>query len=587
MTKKSKYIIIGAITLVLVVGFFIYRSKQSAVPQYETVKVERGNLEQTVEATGKVESATDLALKFEIGGIVDAANVQEGDIVKVGTMLANLRLAELNAGVAQASANLNQKLVGLSDADKKYYQAAVDSARSAYEQSKTDAEASVTAAQAVVDTAQNNLKLVEGGDNNQIVDSAYAGAVASLQTALSNIENGLTQSDNILGIDNTLGNDSFESYLSVLDSSKLSFAKTAYAVARQGRDNVKNKILVLTTVSAHADIDAALLLAEDALAKDISLLALVGDVLNFTPPLGALTQTILDGHKTTIDATRTAVNTQYTNTIAKKQALLDAKNSYSTYLVAYDKAVKDLATAKANAINSVAYKQAAYDQAQANYDSKINPPREVDVAALRAALSSAVASRDKAIIRAPIAGIVTKINKKKGEFITGADTMIQLLAPNYQIEVDIPETDISKLQLNDNAEITLDAFGNDVKFSGKIINLEPASTVIQDVVYYKVTVTLDASDNIMGTAAVPFVGTKAVKAGMTANVKITTDKKENVLFVPSRAIKSNGEKKVKVLNNGEVSEVTVEIGLKADGGKTEILLGLSDGQDVVVSVKAP
>ena len=327
-------------------------------------------------------------------------------------------------------------------------------------------------------------------------------------------------------------------------------------------------------MSAHADIDAALLLAEDALAKDISLLALVGDVLNFTPPLGALTQTILDGHKTTIDTTRTAVNTQYTNTIAKKQALLDAKNSYSTYLVAYDKAVKDLATAQANAVNSVAYKQAAYDQAQANYDSKINPPREVDVASLRAALSVAVAMRDKAIIRAPIAGVVTKIDKKKGEFITGADTMIQLLAPNYQIEVDIPETDISKLQLNDSAEISLDAFGNDVKFSGKIINMEPASTVIQDVVYYKVTVTLDASD-------------KPIKAGMTANVKITTAKAENVLFVPSRAIKSNGDKKVKVLNNGEVSEVTVEIGLKADGGKTEILSGLNEGQDVVVNVKTP
>lgn len=569
--KTKSFLIVAAVAVVAVVGWRVV-AKRNASPQYETVKVERGNLEQTVEATGKIESATDLALKFEIGGIVDAVNVKEGDTVKVGAMLANLRLAELNANVAQATANLNQKLVGLSDADKKYYQAAVDSARSAYEQAKSDASASVTAAQATMDTAKNNLKLAEGGENSQIVVSAYEAAVATLQTALSNVENGLTQADNILGVDNTLGNDSFENYLSVLNSSKLSFANSAYAIARSARDSAKNKITVLTTASDRADIDAAVLLAEDALAKNISLLSAVSDVLNFTPPLGALTQTVLDGYKTTIDTTRTAVNTQYTNIIAKKQALLDAKNSYSTYLVAYNKAVKDFETAKDNAINSVAYKQAAYDQAQANYDSKINPPREVDVAALRAALASAIAGRDKAIIRAPIDGVVTKIEKKKGEYISAADTMIQLLAPNYQIEVDIPETDIAKLEANDQAEITLDAFGNDVKFFGKIINMEPASTVIQDVVYYKVTVTLDATD-------------KPIKPGMTANVKITTDKKENVLSIPNRAIKSNGEKKVKVLNNGKVSEVEVTVGLKADGGKTEILSGLNEGQEVVVSVK--
>ena len=396
--------------------------------------------------------------------------------------------------------------------------------------------------------------------------------MATLQTALSNIESGLTQADNILGVDNTLANDSFESNLANLDNSKLPIAKATYVVARQERDLVKDKILPLSTISAHADIDEALSIADEALSKDIILLSAVNDVLNYTSPIGSLTQTVLDGFKTTINTARTAVNTQYTNVIAKKQAVSDAKNSYTTYQVAYDKSVKDLATAQSNAVNSVAYKQAAFDQAQANYDSKVNPPREVDVAALRAALSAAVASRNKAIITAPIDGIVTKVNKKKGEYISGADTMIQLLAPNYQIDVDIPETDIAKLQINNTAEITLDAFGNDVKFSGKIIVIEPASTVIQDVVYYKVTITLDPTE-------------QAIKPGMTANVKIVTAQKEDALSVPSRALIGNGHKTARVLENGELKEIPVETGLKADGGLIEIISGLEDGQEIVVSVK--
>ena len=156
-TKKF-YIIVAVIVVIGVIGWRV-SVKKSAAPQYETTKVTRGGLEQTVEATGKIESATDLALKFEIGGIVDVVNIKEGDSVKTGTILANLRLAELNAAVAQASANLNQKLVGLSDSDIKYYQAAVDSARSSFEQAKSDAQASITSAQAAVDTAKNNLKL--------------------------------------------------------------------------------------------------------------------------------------------------------------------------------------------------------------------------------------------------------------------------------------------------------------------------------------------------------------------------------------------------------------------------------------------
>jgi len=574
LRTKKFYFILGGVVIAALIGWNSYKKANTPIA-YETAKVERGNLVQTVEATGKIESVTDLSLRFEIPGIVDVIKVTENAAVKTGDLLASLRLSELNAAVAQASANLNQKLAGPSTEDRSYYQAAVDSARSSLEQTKVDTQSSIIAAQAAMETAKNNLKLAEGGENSQIVNNAYDSAIATLQTALAALDSGITQADNILGVDNSLANDSFESYLSINDSSKLSVAKANYLQAKVARDQAKSIVLTLSVGGDRSKIDSAIPLVESALAKNITLLSNVSDVLTATPPVGTFTQTILDGHKTTIDSARTSATTQYTNVIAKKQAVADAKNSYSTYLVAYDKAVKDLANTEASASNLIALKQAAYDQAQASFDSKINPPREIDVAAYRAILASAVASRDKAIIRAPIDGVVTKVNKKKGEYITGAETMIQLLAPHYEVKVDIPETDIAKMKLGDKAQITLDAFGDDIKFGGTVTQIDPASTEVQDVVYYKVTVTLDDT-------------TQSIKPGMTANVVFSTDKRENVLSIPSRAVRSNSAKYVKVLVNaktGETKDVTVTLGLKADDGKVEILSGLNENDEIILGIK--
>jgi len=94
--------------------------------------------------------------------------------------------------------------------------------------------------------------------------------------------------------------------------------------------------------------------------------------------------------------------------------------------------------------------------------------------------------------------------------------------------------------------------------------------VIQDVVYYRVTVALaDSTD-------------KEIFNGMTANVVFATAQKENALYVPQRAVLTNAEKYVRVLENNQVKEVPVILGLKGDGGMVEITSGLSEGQDVVV-----
>lgn len=218
-------------------------------------------------------------------------------------------------------------------------------------------------------------------------------------------------------------------------------------------------------------------------------------------------------------------------------------------------------------------------QAKANYEGKIVPTREVDLAPYRAAVAIAAANRERAILRAPVDGVVGKIGKKKGELVTSADTVVQIVSTHFEIRVDVPETDIAKIvnSTRRDASFTLDAFGEENKFTGTITTINQDSTEIQDVVYYQVTIAVN--DEKIDTS---------LQSGMTANVEIITDTRENVLFVPQRVLRTNenSEKFVRVLNEDKTErEAVVTIGLRADDGKVEILEGLKDGETVIISTK--
>ncbi len=73
-----------------------------------------------------------------------------------------------------------------------------------------------------------------------------------------------------------------------------------------------------------------------------------------------------------------------------------------------------------------------------------------------------------------------------------------------------------------------------------------------------------------------------IKPAMSASVIIQTNRKDNVLMVPSAAVQTTGgQSVVKVLNNGQISTVPVTTGISSDTD-TEITSGLSEGQSLVI-----
>ncbi len=118
---KKKVWIIGIIVIVLLVGYFVYRSysqrnaAQKAASQVETVKVQSGTLTLTIDATGKVRSAQSAVLYWGTSGTVEKVNVQVGQTVKAGDVLATLAQNSLPQSVITAQADLQSAQQALDD----------------------------------------------------------------------------------------------------------------------------------------------------------------------------------------------------------------------------------------------------------------------------------------------------------------------------------------------------------------------------------------------------------------------------------------------------------------------------------------
>jgi membrane fusion protein, macrolide-specific efflux system len=138
------------------------------------------------------------------------------------------------------------------------------------------------------------------------------------------------------------------------------------------------------------------------------------------------------------------------------------------------------------------------------------------------------------------------------------------------VTVNIAEVDASKVQVGQKATITLDAIANKT-FTGKVMGINTTGAISSGVTTYPAVIQLDdvSNDNIL--------------PNMSATASIISKVKDNVLLIPSSAVSTVGSTStVKVLKNGQITSITVEVGDSSDS-QTEITSGLSEGDTVVTS----
>jgi len=161
LAGKKKLIIGGGFMAAIVLAGFYFWADDSSTPQYLTARVERGNLRNTVTATGALQAVTTVQVGSQASGTISALYADFNSTVKKGQVVAQLDPAQAKAQVDQARANLEQARASLANA-----RAAV-----------TDAQAKNLAARS---TVQNNQAGVSGAEANVAVLKAQQDDALSL-----------------------------------------------------------------------------------------------------------------------------------------------------------------------------------------------------------------------------------------------------------------------------------------------------------------------------------------------------------------------------------------------------------------------
>jgi HlyD family secretion protein len=173
----------------------------------------------------------------------------------------------------------------------------------------------------------------------------------------------------------------------------------------------------------------------------------------------------------------------------------------------------------------------------ADHDTAVNASRrahagravaDANVAAARAAFALAQANRDKATIRAPIAGVVLVRNVEPGQVVVSAlqaAVLFRVAADLEHLEVraDVDEADVVKVAPGQEATFTVSAQPGSV-YPARVRTVTNAPRLLQQVVTYEARLDVD---NPAGT----------LRPGMTATVKIVTSHLPDVVLVPAQALR--------------------------------------------------
>ena len=169
LLSRKKQLILGggALAIIALAGFYFFGNQTSAAT-YLTARVDRGNLRNTVTATGTLQAVTTVQVGSQASGTISALYADFNSVVKKGQVVAQLDPAVSKAQVDQARANLAQARASLTQAT-----AAVVNSRAGV----SGAQASGLAARS---TVQNNQAGVSGAQANVEVLKAQQDDALSL-----------------------------------------------------------------------------------------------------------------------------------------------------------------------------------------------------------------------------------------------------------------------------------------------------------------------------------------------------------------------------------------------------------------------
>jgi HlyD family secretion protein len=309
-----------------------------------------------------------------------------------------------------------------------------------------------------------------------------------------------------------------------------------------------------------------------------------------------------------IASAQAAVANQVAAVAKSKAAVRDAQNkSAASQSLAKEGIVskEDLITAQSNYDQALAEQQAANAQVDAaqHQVQAAQAQKQVSITLLSSANSQvkqAQAGLDQALvdlnhtqITAPVDGTVVARRMDVGQTVAAsfqAPTIFEIAQDltKMQVDTNVDEADVGVVKLGQPARFSVDAYPTRT-FEGQVTQIRQAPINVQNVVTYDVVVAVGNPD-------------LKLYPGMTANVKILTNREDNVLRIPNAALRFRppspagskpitavhaagrrqaGEQTVWILTGNKPQSVAVKLGI-TDGTYTAVDAGgLQEGEEVI------
>lgn len=599
-------VIILLIVLVLVIAVVVLMissaSMMSGMTMAEITELQKRNIENTVSVSGIVESRTFEQVGANLQYNVEDVNVEVGDKVKKGDILATLDSADLRNQIIQQQATIDSSNVNteysLTNAEKSY--------NDAYEQINNGTYPEIRNAKMSLDSAEEALKKAQekydeqletaGTDRDSQLRSAQnsvASAKAELDYAYADYIEAREESEtedysDIKSLKEAYDDakKEYDSRYSESKNSELTKAREAYQTALEDYTYLSSMMLYDSGTVSQRDVsDAQEKLS--AAQKKLSELEAKYNV-----------ETTENTYESALEAyTKAKADIDSANSVKLK----NAQRAYERAQTSYDTAKSNLeAVEDGNDTSLKSYKDAVADAEQAVSDAR--DTYEIALKNAESTLSSLKATADRervlsendvnlinleilkdkledCVITAPCDGTVTAVNAVSGSAATGVLFIIEDL-DNLKMTASVKEYSISQLSRGLDVKVTIPSLNNK-EFDGRVSKIAPTGNK-------------DAAGRNDGTASftveIDINGTEdsGVLIGMTSKCTAVTGRAENVYAVGYDSIVEDADGNCWVYaadmidaTTATARKISVETGFESDAEIEIISDELSDGLTII------
>ena len=555
----------GALPVIIVLVIFFFRSKGAGDELITLNQIEKENFEFSIFSNGTITSDQSVDLNPQSNGAVTQILVEEGDFVQKGQLLLSLDSSQEALDVNNAKLDLETAQIALEKLKDPVDESERKSAENALLQAKNDLEQRKITYDLDLKTKQRELTDLEEEvpEAEEDAFNTVAQVFVDLPTALADIET-ITDDYHYKSQDS----DQKKRVIAAQEIAEQSYREALKLYEETSREDVES-FPELTQATYDAVSDVSDLLKE----MDILLAMLYRDNNPYEE---------LDDQRTSVSENIAIINPHLSSMFNEVQTLEDLEEDIEEAKEGLD----DLTTQFESDVSElellIEEKELLIEEVTEEVDEKDIRTQEIEVEKRQNDLKAAEKAYQDRFISAPFSGTITQVNVDLGQSVSSSSSTFTLVSKEKLIEVDLNEIDVAQVEIGQAGEVRFDSFPKEV-LSVQLAFISEVNVPDSPVVEYKAHFTL-SEHNL------------ALKEGMSAEVELILDRKENVLLIPRLAlIEEEGKTYVEVVSMEEdleenifykradltIKKVAVVTGL-SNAGSIEIIEGLSEGDWVLI-----